>query len=81
MNKAVFGKTMENLRKRVNVNLISDPEKLLKHVSKSTFVSCKIFNDNLVAVHKLKEKLILNRPAYVGISILQLSKSLMYNFH
>jgi len=55
MNNSVFGKTMENIRKRVDVKLVTSPEKFLKMVSKPTFVSSKIFNENLVAVHKIKE--------------------------
>ena len=81
MNNSVFGKTMENIRKRVDVRLVTDEKKLLKLTSKPTYVSSKIFNENLVAVHKIKEKLTLNRPAYVGMCILDLSKTLMYNFH
>ena len=81
MNNSVFGKTMENIRKRVDVRLITDEKKLLKMASKPTYVSSKIFNENLVAVHKIKETLTLNRPAYVGMCILDLSKTLMYDFH
>ena len=81
MNNSVFGKTMENIRKRVDVRLVTDENKLLKLVSKPTYVSSKIFNENLVAVHKIKETLTLNRPAYVGMCILDLSKTLMYDFH
>ena len=81
MNNSVFGKTMENLRKRVDVRLVTDEKKLLKLASKPTYVSSKIFNENLVAVHKIKEALTLNRPAYVGMCILDLSKTLMYDFH
>ena len=81
MNNSVFGKTMENLRKRVDVRLVTDEKKLLKLASKPTYVSSKIFNENLVAVHKIKETLTLNRPAYVGMCILDLSKTLMYDFH
>ena len=81
MNNSVFGKTMENIRKRVDVRLVTSKEKLLKLASKPTYVSSKIFNENLVAVHKIKETLILNRPAYVGMCILDLSKTLMYDFH
>ena len=81
MNNSVFGKTMENIRKRVDVRLITDGKKLLKMSSKPTFVCSKIFNENLVAVHKIKEVLTLNRPAYVGMCILDLSKTLMYDFH
>ena len=64
MNNSVFGKTMENIRKRVDVRLVTDEKKLLKLTSKPTYVSSKIFNENLVAVHKIKETLTLNRPAY-----------------
>ena len=81
MNNSVFGKTMENIRKRVDVRLVTDEKKLLKLASKPTYVSSKIFNENLVAVHKIKETLTLNRPAYVGMCILDLSKTLMYDFH
>ena len=81
MNNSVFGKTMENIRKRVDVRLVTDENKLLKLASKPTYVSSKIFNENLVAVHKIKETLTLNRPAYVGMCIIDLSKKLMYDFH
>ena len=69
MNNSVFGKTMENLRKRVDVRLVTDEKKLTKLVNKPTYISSKIFNENLVAVHKIKETLTLNRPAYVGMCI------------
>ena len=81
MNNSVFGKTLENIRKRVDVRLVTDDKKLLKLTAKPTYVSSKIFNENLVAVHKIKETLTLNRPAYVGMCILDLSKTLMYDFH
>ena len=72
---------MENLRKRVDVRLVTDVNQFIKLTSKPTFVSSKIFNKNLVAAHKIKETLKLNRPAYVGMCILDLSKTLMYDFH
>ena len=81
MNNSVFGKTMENLRKRQDIKLVTDEEKLLKWASKPSFISSKIFNEDLVAVHKMKPTLTLNRPAYVGMCILDLSKTLMYDFH
>ena len=81
LNNAVFGKTMGNLRKRVDVKLVTNEKQLIKLTSKPTYVSSKIFNENLVAVHKIKESLTLNRPAYVGMCILDLSKTLMYDFH
>ena len=81
MNNSVFGKTMENIRKREDIRLVNDEQKLLKLSSKPTYVSSNIFNENLVAVHKIKETRTLNRPAYVGMCILDLSKTLMYDFH
>ena len=81
MNNSVYGKTMENLRKRVDVRLITEEKKLLKMASKPTYVSSKIFNNDLVAVHKIKETLTLDRPCYLGFCILDLSKTLMYDFH
>ena len=50
-------------------------------MSKPTFVNSKIFNEDLVAVHKIKETLTLDRPAYVGMCILDLSKTLLNDFH
>ena len=57
MNNSIFGKTMENLRKRVDVRLVTDVDQFTRLTSKSTFVSSKIFNKNLVAVHEIKETL------------------------
>ena len=81
MNNSVFGKTMEHFRKTVDVKLVTNEKKLDKLTSKPTYVSSKIFNQNLMAVHKIKETLTLNRPAYVGMCILDLSKTLMYDFY
>jgi hypothetical protein len=81
MNNSVFGKTMENLRKRRNIKLITDSKMFKKYVAKPTFVTGVIFNDDLVGVEYVKENLKLNKPIYVGFSILDLSKTLMYDFH
>lgn len=81
MNNSVSGKTIENLRTRVDVRLVTDHNQYLKMVSKPSFSGSKAFNENLVAVHKIKECLTLDRPAYVGMCILDLSKTLMYDFH
>ena len=66
MNNSVFGKTMENLHKRVDIRLVTNDKKLDKLTSKPTYVSSKIFKENLMAVHKVKETLTLNRLAYVN---------------
>ena len=78
---SVFGKTMENLRNRISVKLINNSKVYVTCVSKPNFISQKIFSKNFVAIHQVKPVLILNKPIYVGFSILDLSKLLMYKFH
>jgi hypothetical protein len=82
MNNSVFGKTMENLRKRIRVDLIRGDEtgKMRRLVADPAYISHKIFNDDLAAVHSVKSTLKLNRPIYVGQAILDISKYRMYDF-
>ena len=70
MNTAVFGKAMENLRKRLLIQLVNNQSKARRLTSKPTFHPFRIFNEDIVAVHMLKQRLYLNRPIYVGFSIL-----------
>ena len=77
----VFGKTMEDIRKRCNACLETDPDHLLRQTAKPTYVSCKIFHENLVAVNMKLERLKLDKPSYVGMCILDVNKALMYKFH
>ena len=79
MNNSVFGKTMENLRKRADIKLVTDQKKLMKLTSNPTFMTSKIFNEKLVSVHKIKEILTLNMPADMGM--FHLSKTSMYDVH
>ena len=81
MNNSTFDETMENLRKGIKVRLFNNAGGYKKYVSKPSFVSQKIFNKNVVAIHEIKPVLSLDKPIYVGFSILDLSKSLMYEFH
>ena len=81
MNNSVFGKTMENIRNRVDVKLVNTEEKFKKLVAKPNFKSRKIFNENLISVHMKKTSLTMNKPVYLGMCILDLSKSLMFDFH
>ena len=80
-NNSVFGKTMENVRNRVDIRLVNDTEKLLKLASKPNFQSHIRFSDDLVAVQMKRTELVLNKPIYLGMSILDISKNLMYDFH
>ena len=81
MNNSVFGKTMENLRKIISVKLVNNATDYVKCISKPSFVSQKIFSKNFVAIDEIKPVLTLNKPIYVGFSIFDLSKLLMYEFH
>ena len=81
MNNSVFGKTMENLRKRSNIQFVTDSRKMERLAARPTYVSHKIFHENLVAVNSKQTKLRLNKPSYVVMVILELSKTLMYDFH
>ncbi|GFV91801.1 uncharacterized protein TNCV_2974731 [Trichonephila clavipes] len=81
MNNAIFGKTMENIRKRVDIRLCNNGEKAEKLISKPNFKDRTIFCENLAAFHMGKTSLTLNKPIAVGMSILDISKTLMYEFH
>ena len=81
MNNCIYGKSIENIRKRINVKLINDKRKYLKIVNKPSFVSQKIIDKNFIAVHCKKKVLTLNKPIFVGFCILELSKLLMYQFY
>ena len=81
MNNSVFGKTMENIRNRVNIKLVNDKKQAEKLSAKPNFKHCNIFSEDLVAIHMKKTKLDFNKPVYLGMCILDLSKTLMYDFH
>ena len=81
MNNSVFGKTMENMRKRINVKPCTTVRTFKKQVTKSQFHLFKIFNEDLVGVHLNITTLELKKPIYVGLSILDIGKTLMYDFH
>ena len=81
MVNSVYGKSMENLRKRVNVKLVNNRGDYLKYTSRPTFVSQKILDKNLVAIRGVKPVLLLNKPIYIGFSVLELSKLLMYDWY
>ena len=81
MNNSVFGKTIENIRKRQNVKLIDNKKKALKLSSKPNFDRAFIFDEYLVAIHMKKTEVYFNKPIYVGQAILDFSKTLMFDFH
>ena len=78
---SVYRKTMENLRKRINVRLVSKAEDFLKYTSKPTYITHKIFGKDYAAIHEIKMVLILTKPIYVGFTVRNLSKWKMHDFH
>ena len=81
MNNSVFGKTMENIRNRVDIKLVNNRNMAKKLTAKPNFKHLNIFCEDLVAIHMKKTSLTMNKPIYLGLSILDLSKTVMYDFH
>ena len=79
LNNAVFGKTMEDKRKHFEI--VSDERRFMKCVNNPSFKHSHIINENLVGVEKQKPKLKLDKPIFIGMSILDLSKKHMYKFY
>ena len=81
MINCVYGKTMENLQKRINVRLINNKKDFLKYTSRPTYITHKTFGEDYASIHEIKLVLILNKPIYIGLTVLDLSKWKMYDFN
>ena len=81
MINAVFGKTMENIRKHKDIKLVTNEKAYLKNVMKPNFKSGVLFGENLMGCEMGKTKVVMNKPVYLGQAILDLSKIVMYEFH
>ena len=81
MINSVSGKTMENLRKRINVRLVNIEKYFLKYTSRPTHITDKNFDKNYEAIYEIKPVLTLDKPVYVEFTVLELSKWLMYDFY
>ena len=81
MNNAVFGKTMENIQKHRNIKLVTNERSYLQAVMKPNFKSGILFSENLMGCKMGKVKVVMNKPVYLGQAILDLSKTVMYEFH
>ena len=80
MNNAAFGKPMENVRKHRDIKLVTTDKGRNKLVSEPNYRAIKSCSENLVAVEMRKIKVKMNKPIYVGMAILDISKTLMYEF-
>ncbi len=83
MNNSVFGKTMEKLRKRVDVKLVrwNEEDRLRRLIASPAFARANIFDGHLAVIQVHKSRLVLNRRVYAGMSILNLSKNLVYDLY
>ncbi|UYV65782.1 hypothetical protein LAZ67_3005445 [Cordylochernes scorpioides] len=81
LNNSVYGKTIENLRKRVRVEVVTEPERAAKLMAKPTLDSFHIIEEDLVILKMKKRNLTLNKPVYLGFTILELSKLKIFQFH
>ena len=80
MNNAVFGKTMENVRKHRDIKLVTTDKRRNRLASEPNYHITKYFSENLMAIEMKKTKVKMNKPIYRGMSILDISKTLMYEF-
>ena len=80
MNNAVFGKTLENVRRHRDIKLVTTDKRRNRLASEPNYHITKYFSENLMAIEMKKTKVKMNKPIYRGMSILDISKTLMYEF-
>ena len=80
MNNTVFGKTMENVRKHRDIKLVKTDYKRNKLVSEPNYHTMKLTSENLSIIEMKKVKVKMNKPIYLGLSILEISKIIIYEF-
>ena len=81
LNNAVYGKAMENMRKTIKIRVVKNAKDFIKYPSRPTCVNWRVFKNNLAVIHEKKISLTLNKPIYVGFTVLEISKWEMHNFH
>ena len=80
MINSIYGKTRES-KKKDKRRLVNNEKYFLKYTSRPTYVTHKLFDKDYAAIHEIKSVLVLNKPIYVGFTVLDLSKWMMYDFH
>ena len=81
MKNVIYGEAMENARNRIDMKFVNNTKNYLKWISIPSYISQKIFDKDLVAIDKNKVILTLNKPAYIGMCLSDLSKVSMYEFY
>ena len=80
MNNSVYGKTMENIRKHKDIKLVKNNTRRKKLASEPNYHTCKHFSENLIAIEMRKTKIHMRKPVYIRQAVLDISKTLMYEF-
>ena len=80
MNNSMFGKAMENVRKHRDIRLVTSEKRRIKLVLEPNYHATKHFSENLIAIEMKKVRVLMNKPVYLGQAILDISKTLMYEF-
>ena len=80
MNNSVYGKTMENIRKHRDIELVTNHARRKKLASEHNYHTCKYFSENLIAIEMRKTKIHMRKPVYIGQAVLDISKILMCDF-
>ena len=80
MNNSVFGKTMENIRKHRDIKIVTTDKRRRKLVSEPNYHTINLISEDLSIIEMKKTKVKMNKPIYLGLSILEISKILMYEF-
>jgi len=81
MNNSIFGKSIQNVRHMQNIKIVSSWKQAQRLINSDNFKSVTIFSENLVAIHSYKKIIKFDKPIYIGVAVLDLSKTFMYNFH
>ena len=81
LNNAVYGKTMKNLKNIIKIRVVKNSKDFIQYTSRPTCVNWKVFENNLAVIHEKKISLTLNKPIYVGFTVLEISKLEMYNIY
>ena len=80
MNNTVFGKTMETVRNHTDIKLIATEARRNCLVSEPNYHPTKIFSENLIVIEMKRTRILMNKPVYLGLSILEMSKTVMHEF-
>ena len=81
LNNSVYGKTLENVRGRIDYKIVTNSKSARKYISRPTFKTSNIIADEVVGIEMRKQKVVLDKPIFAGFAVLETSKELMYDFH